>query len=252
MAAVAQPPRLPSPLVTAPEVDANGVRFRLADRGCGAVRLQQELERPRSGPALARRDGVWELAYRRRQVDRMEYRFEADGESFCDPGNPRRVPGAFGEKSVIEFPGYAPPGWLGEPDPEPAVPVAEHARLWSSPGTDPRRPLPLLVVHDGAEYEGIGQLTRLVAHAVATGRLPPCRVALLDSPDRDDDYSASARYARSPAAQLPRLAPRRPPRPPAAPPPPPPPPARRGAGASARSRCCTPGGCIRARSARCT
>ena len=192
---------------TGPEVDANGVRFRLADRGYAGVRLQQELERPRSGPPLARRDGVWEVAYRRRQVDRMEYRFEADGKSFCDPGNPRRVPGAFGEKSVIEFPGYAPPAWLAAPDPGPAVPVAEHARLWSAPGTDPRRPLPLLVVHDGTEYERIGQLTRLVAHAVATGRLPPCRVALLDSPDRDDDYSASARYARSLAVLLPRLAP---------------------------------------------
>ena len=39
----------------------------------------------------------------------MEYRFEADGESFCDPHNPNRTPGSFGERSVIEFPGYAPP-----------------------------------------------------------------------------------------------------------------------------------------------
>src|SRR4051812_29957306 len=131
MAAVAQPPRLPSPLVTAPEVDANGVRFRLADRGYAAVRLQQELERPRSGPALARRDGVWELAYRRRQVDRMEYRFEADGESFCDPGNPRRGPGAFGEKAVIEFPRYAPPGRLRGTAPEAPLPPAPPPRLWA-------------------------------------------------------------------------------------------------------------------------
>src|SRR3954463_1270415 len=153
MAAVAQPPRLPSPLVTAPEVDANGVRFRLADRGYAGVRLQQELERPRSGPPLARRDGVWEGIYRRRQVDRMEYRFEADGESFCDPGNPRRVPGAFGEKSVIEFPGYAPPAWLGAPDPGPAVPGTGRAGVWPPRDTAPSRPLPLLVAHDGTEYE---------------------------------------------------------------------------------------------------
>ena len=50
----------------------------------------------------------------------MEYRLElrhSDGgrEEVCDPGNPVRAPGAFGEKSVVEFPGYAPPGWLDAP-----------------------------------------------------------------------------------------------------------------------------------------
>ena len=137
----------------------------------------------------------------------MEYRFEADGDSFCDPQNPHRAPGAFGEKSVVEFPGYRAPAWLAAPDPGPAVPVADHARLWSPPDTDPRRPLPLLVAHDGSEYEQLSQLTRLIAHAIATNRIPPCRVALLDAPDRDEDYSASARYARTLAATLPQLAP---------------------------------------------
>ena len=190
-----------------PEVHADRVIFRLEDHGYAAVRLQQELERPRSGPPLRREDGVWALEYRRPQTDRMEYRFEADGESFCDPHNPLRAPGAFGDKSVVEFPGYRPPAWLAAPDPEPAVPVAEHARLWSAPDTDPRRPLPLLVVHDGSEYERLSGLTRLIAHAVATGRIPACRVALLDAPDRDEAYSASARYARTLAATLPQLAP---------------------------------------------
>ena len=87
------------------------------------------------------------------------------------------------------------------------MPVAEHARLWSPPGSDPPQPLPLLVVHDGTEYERAGGLTRLVAHAIAGGRLPPCRVALLDAPDRAEAYSASARHARALAALLPRLAP---------------------------------------------
>jgi enterochelin esterase-like enzyme len=207
---VIPPPRPALPCGTVPvgpEVHADRVVFRLADRGYASVQLQQELERPRTGPPLAHRDGVWELAYRRRQVDRMEYRFEADGESFCDPGNPRRAPGPFGERSVIEFPGYRPPTWLAAPDPEPSVPVADYARLWSPPGTDARRALPLLAVHDGAGYEGDGQLTRLIAHAVASGRLPPFRVALLDAPDREEAYSASARHARALAALLPSLAP---------------------------------------------
>jgi enterochelin esterase-like enzyme len=190
-----------------PEVHADRVVFRLEDRGFTSVRLQQELQRPRSGPAFSRADGLWELEYRRAQVDRMEYRLEADGYSFCDPHNPLRAPGAFGEKSVIEFPGYQPPRWLAAPDPGPAKPVADRARVWSPPATDPRKPLPLLVAHDGGEYERLSCLTRLIAHAIATNRIPPCRVALLDPFERDEEYSASARYARRLAALLPQLAP---------------------------------------------
>jgi enterochelin esterase-like enzyme len=188
-----------------PEVHADRVVFRVADRGYAAVRLQQELQRPRSGPQFARRDGLWELPYRRAQVDRMEYRIEADGESFCDPCNPLR--NAAGERSVVEFPGYAPPRWLNAPDPPPAVAAGPRARLWSPPESDPRRPLPLLVVHDGGDYERHAQLPRLIAHAIATNRIPPCRIALLDPAQRDEDYSASARYGRTLAASLPRLAP---------------------------------------------
>ena len=191
-----------------PQVHADRVVFRLEDHGYASVRLLQELERPRSGPAFGRTDpGHWELGYRRHQVDRMEYRLEADGEAFCDPHNPLRAPGAFGDKSVVEFPGYRAPAWLEAPDPEPSTPIAERVALWSAPGTDPRTPLPLLIAHDGGEYERLAGLTKLINHAVATGRLPPCRVALLDPDDRNDLYSASARYARTLAALLPQLAP---------------------------------------------
>ena len=189
--------------MTGPEVRADRVVFRLEDRGYTGVRLQQELERPRSGPPFARRDGIWELDYRRPQVDRMEYRFEADGDAFHDPDNPRRA----GDRSVVEFPGYAPPRWLAAPDPAPAVQVGPGTRLWSAPDTDPRRPLPLLVAHDGGGYEHQAELPRLIAHAIAGRRIPACRIALLDSPARDEDYSASARYARTLTASLPQLAP---------------------------------------------
>ena len=124
-------------MTAGPEVRADGVVFRVEDHGYTSVRLQQELERPRSGPAFGRADdgggGNWELEYRRAQVDRMEYRIEVDGDSFCDPHNPKRAPGAFGDKSVIEFPGYAPPAWLAAPDPGPAIPIRDRARSWSPP-----------------------------------------------------------------------------------------------------------------------
>ncbi|HYI18158.1 MAG TPA: alpha/beta hydrolase-fold protein [Solirubrobacteraceae bacterium] len=191
-----------------PEVHPDRVVFRLEDAGFSSVRLQQELERPRSGPGFARSgDGHWEVEYRRPQVDRMEYRIEADGESFCDPHNPLRAPGAFGDKSVVEFPGYVPPAWLAAPEPEPATPIAERVALWSPPDTDPRQPLPLLIAHDGGEYERLSGLTKLVNHAIATARLPPCRVALLDPVERNETYSASTRYARRLASTVPQIAP---------------------------------------------
>ena len=34
----------------------------------------------------------------------------------CDPANPQRAPGGFGEKSVLELAGYRPPEWLDRPD----------------------------------------------------------------------------------------------------------------------------------------
>jgi enterochelin esterase-like enzyme len=68
-------------------------------------------------------------------------------------------------------------------------------RLWSSDGALEEDPL--LVVHDGTEYARRAALTRRLAAAVRTGRLPRHRVALLDARDRDEWYSASARYARA-------------------------------------------------------
>jgi enterochelin esterase family protein len=174
-------------------VRPDAVHFRLDDDGYADVRLHQALERPRDGPPFALRDGFWELTFRRPQVDRLEYGIAADGEER--------------ERGAIEFAEYVPPAWLAAPDPGPATAVDDLTRIWAPPDTSRRAPLPLLVVHDGTAYEREAQLTRLIAHAIATDRIPRCRVALLDSPRRDDDYSASARYGRALAARLPALAP---------------------------------------------
>ena len=80
-----------------------------------------------------------------------------------------RVPGAFGEKSVIEFSGYQPPAWLARPGPPgrrreltigsrsltDSLPVT----LWAPDGLGDRVPAPLLLVHDGPEYDELAGLT---------------------------------------------------------------------------------------------
>jgi enterochelin esterase-like enzyme len=188
------------------------VLLRLADpdERYAAVRLCSDLPLPDAARAYARRDGEWRLELPPPPVARLEYQVEVvhrDGgtERLCDPGNPHRAPGVFGEKSVLVFPGYAPPGWLareGVSGRRTGLTVRGRglgARItisvWSPEDADPSESLPLLVAHDGPEYDELAALTRFAAVAIRAGDLPRHRVALLAPGVRDEWYSASARYA---------------------------------------------------------
>ena len=194
--------------------------FSLPDarRAYARVTLAHELEQPRRID-FERAGRRWELALPRPPADRMEYLLElehTDGgtELVPDPTNPRRVPGPFGDKSVVEFPGYAPPDWVADEDSPPGRlhELALDSRrlratipgfLWSAADTDPTEPLPLLVVHDGPEYAEYSSLLRLLDHLVSFGEVSPLRAALLPPPpDRNEAYSAGARYANALAADL--------------------------------------------------
>jgi enterochelin esterase-like enzyme len=66
-------------------------------------------------------------------------------------------------------------------------------RVWSpGPGA-----MPLLVVHDGPEYDERAELTRYVQVTIARAAVAPFRVALLPPGDRNQWYSASAAYGRA-------------------------------------------------------
>ncbi|MBA2357278.1 MAG: esterase family protein [Actinobacteria bacterium] len=199
-----------------PRVGVSEARFAYPDPEWALrhLSLVQDLVRPRRGPAFRRnrREGEWVLRFPRHPVDRMEYLFELthrDGgsELTCDPGNPLRAPGHFGERSVIEFPGYRRPEWVDdEPDsgelelltvPAPVLGGAYTFPLWTSQGAHAGQPLPLLVAHDGPEYAAYSGLLRFLDAMIALGELPPMRAALLPPPgDRNQRYSASAVYAR--------------------------------------------------------
>jgi enterochelin esterase-like enzyme len=188
------------------------VLLRLADpdERYAAVRLCSDLPLTEDRNAYARHDGEWRLELALPPVSRLEYQLEVvqregDTERVCDPGNPHRAPGAFGEKSVLLLPGYAVPRWVGgERVRGQTEDVAVRGRglgakvrmrIWSPADADPGEPLPLLAVHDGPEYDRLAALTRFAAVAIRAGELPRHRVALLAPGERDEWYSASARYA---------------------------------------------------------
>lgn len=199
-----------------PAVSDTTITFTLADPDdrYDAVGLLQELQRPRDWTPLVRQGDRWTLDFPRLPVQRMEYQFKgvlaggASDETFCDPANPLRAPGAFGDKSVVELPGYQPPAWV---DDEPVggellvsrlhsrtLRTDVSVRLWTSRGADVEAPLPLLVAHDGTEYARFSGLLRYLDRLTVAGDLPPLRAALLDTPaPRDEHYSAAAAYGRA-------------------------------------------------------
>lgn len=181
--------------------------YRDTRRSVVAVRLASV-----TTASFTRHGRTWRLRLASPPVDRLEYELEiehADGtvERSCDPANPNRAPGPFGEKSVLELPGYRPPAWLdGDAPPGDITELAVRSRpfrkdvpvlLWSPAGAQENAKLPLLVVHDGPETDEYGSLTRLLDHLVAAGRIRPFRAALLAPIDRNEHYSASAAYART-------------------------------------------------------
>ena len=178
-----------------------------------SVRLWQEVRIPGDQLEMRWSEGAWKLTVPRPAVDRMEYLFElthADGghETICDPANPLRIGGAFGDHSVHEFPEYRPPAWLdvGIDDAGrftyldvPADGIAQEitGALWTSGGLDDTTPAGLVVVHDGPEYDQLADFTRYLSAQITLGVLPPLRAALLAPGPRDEWYSASGAYGRA-------------------------------------------------------
>jgi enterochelin esterase family protein len=188
-------------------------RFADPDRVFAGVRLQQRIGIKSTDLSYDEQGRSWTLAIPRPAAWRIEYQFELrhpDGrtELVNDPGNPRRVAGAFGDKSVLECPDYAPPAWLDAPVAD--APARDLAVAAPTIGRDvearivgPDRPTGLaLVAHDGPEFDRLGGLSRFRAAMVAAGRLPEHHLVLLSPGDRNEWYSANPAYAEALAGEV--------------------------------------------------
>lgn len=150
----------------------------------------------------------WSLSVPRPDLNRVEYRFVVTvraGETtvICDPANPERVRTAFGERSVASLPGYRPPAWAQRELEQGSLRDVTHTdadlgdlpiRLWSPAGLDDATPAPLLVVHDGPEYERLAGLTTYASAQIVDGCIPSFRMALMQPVERDDWYAANPAY----------------------------------------------------------
>lgn len=184
-------------------------RFDPQDPSVTSVRLDADRAIGGAREFIADQGG-WLLKLPRPDVQRLEYRLEVERgssrETITDPGNPVTVATAFGHRSVMEMPTYAPPWWLSAPGPQGTydamalrgetfddVPVT----IWSPAGTEPGQEMPLLLVHDGPEYDELASITAYSAALIAAGSLPPHRLALAHPVLRDAWYSGSPQYLRT-------------------------------------------------------
>jgi enterochelin esterase-like enzyme len=100
----------------------HGVTFRVdLDARCTPRRVWFHLRDFGADPTFHLEGDQWVARIPRPPVDRLEYLLVLDwadgGESMVtDPANPNRVRTVFGDKSVVEFPGYARPWWLSVAD----------------------------------------------------------------------------------------------------------------------------------------
>ena len=192
--------------------DAEEMRFRFADpdRSLAGVRLQQRVGLQPTEFRFDPDQPAWTLVAPRPPAWRLEYQLELvhpDGgtETVNDPGNPQRVGGAFGDKSVLECPDYAPPAWLSAPTADgswqdlavaaPSLSREVDVRVWS-----PDRSTDLvLVAHDGPEFDRLGALSRFCAASIRAGDLPAHHLVLLEPALglRNEWYSANPAYAEA-------------------------------------------------------
>lgn len=188
------------------------------------VRLQHWIFGLPSSRSFARLEGtdLWYLVLELPAAARIEYKLdvEQDGERrwIRDPLNPLVARDPFGANSVCPTPGYVEPDWT-ERDPEAprggvtrlAIESAAFGEwrqvgLYLPPSMSSSRPHPLLVVHDGSDYVRYAALATVLDNLIHRLEIPPLVVALLDSPQRLEEYAADPRHARFVVEELlPRL-----------------------------------------------
>lgn len=195
---------------TFPLVEANGVTF-VFHGAADAVNLRHWIFGLASSQPFERVEGteLWHLTIDLPECSRVEYKIErVTGENrewLMDPLNPRVAHDPYGSNSVCYGRGYETPAWV-LPDEEArpgrmekiAVPsrvFREHraVEVYLPARFRPRRPYPLLIVHDGPDYLRFARFKSVLDNLIHRLEIAPMIVALTCSPDRLNEYAADPR-----------------------------------------------------------
>lgn len=163
--------------------------------------------------AFARIPGteVWYLRLPVEDGGRFEYKLNiirGGGEDWIlDPLNPNRAGDPFGENSVAQTYGYQQPSWSldqGAPSGKMETLAVESAvfghrrneSVYLPHGYDPDQGYPLVIVHDGSDYDDFAALTVSIDNLISEGVVPPFIAVLINSNDRMGEYPRGRRHAR--------------------------------------------------------
>lgn len=155
---------------------------------------------------------VWTLEMELQHTARVEYKLEIEqaGQQRLvnDPLNTSFARDPFGSNSVAQGEGYVEPEWAHE-DPSARRGEVVERMLRSEVFGDVRplsiylparfretRRYPLLVVHDGLDYQRFSSLVTVLDNLIHRLEIPPLVAALTQSPQRLDEYAASELHAR--------------------------------------------------------
>ncbi len=155
---------------------------------------------------------LWVLTVELPPGSRIEYKIGVteNGERrvILDPLNPRLAHDPFGANSVCHTTGYETPGWT-EPDPE-ARPGSQETLVVASEALQSERAVevylppryrrsrtyPLLVVHDGDDYQRYSGLRTVLDNLIYRHEVAPLIVVLTNAADRLREYAADPAHAR--------------------------------------------------------
>jgi enterochelin esterase-like enzyme len=160
---------------------------------------------------------LWTLRLPVEDGGRFEYKLNVisnDGEAWIlDPMNPNRAGDPFGENSVAMTYGYTRPAWSVERNaPRGAIEALEvesvvfesmrTENVYLPHGYDPARRYPVVVIHDGGEFDEYGDLTISLDNLIEWGDIPPLVAVLSQAGDRMSEYPRGRRHARYVVGEL--------------------------------------------------
>jgi enterochelin esterase-like enzyme len=161
---------------------------------------------------------LWHLTVDLRKNSRIEYKLLVDyGDNRVlvrDPLNPLRAQDPYGANSVCATEGYARPEWT-MPSPDVRAGRMDTFGIYSDAFGGPKliqvyrpnrfrktRRYPLLVVHDGTDYQRFSAFKIVLDNLIHAMEIPPMIVAFSDSPDRMTEYTNDERHCKHIAEEL--------------------------------------------------